>query len=107
MEDVLDPVDHDGPFFLGHVQHALDAQQPVAVSRAQIAEPTMKSEPIERPLGDKREGANSAGVIVVMIDGRGTGAAAILEPPFGIGPTLSRVEQSGAKQFVWVALSPH
>jgi hypothetical protein len=59
MEDVLDPVNDDGAFFIGHVQHAFDAQQSVAVSRAQIAEPTMKGEPIEWPLGDKRTGANS------------------------------------------------
>jgi len=92
MEDVLDAVYHDGPFFLGHVQHAFDTQQPVAVSRAQIAEPTVKGEPIELPLGDKGEGANSGGVIVVMIADRGTGVAPILEPPFGIGLILLRVE---------------
>jgi len=33
MEDVLDPVNDDGAFFIGHVQHAFDAQPECAQFR--------------------------------------------------------------------------
>ena len=51
MEDVLDPVNDDGAFFIGHVEHALDAQQAIAVGGPQVAEPAVKGEPVERLLG--------------------------------------------------------
>src|SRR5437868_6954236 len=87
MEDVLDPVNDDGAFFIGHVQHAFDAQQAVAVGRPEVAEPAVKGEPVERLLRDKRKGADAVSVTVAV-------KGADVEPSSGVALLM----QPGTKQ---------
>src|SRR5258705_7804846 len=83
MENMLDTVNDDGAFFIGHVQHAFDAQQAVAVGGPQVAEPAVKGEPVERLLGNKRNGADAVSVAVGLISAdveASPGGAPIMQP---------------------------